>query len=189
MKAESQICFCGSDATEIRTETRKMKILGEQHEVQKEYYHCAVCGEEWVTPEQSKATTDKITAIKRRAQGFLAPQDIKSLREWYGLTQKQAAIIFGGGDNAFSKYERGEIYPSAAMDKLMRLFDSSQDARGKLIEQSLLSEEEKNRILLEKKSSLEESNYKKEKYFLVVVKETYNNKIPATNPYITKEVA
>ena len=189
MKTESQFCSCGSDATEIRTETRKMEILGEKHEIPKEYYHCVSCGEEWVTPEQSKATTDKITAIKRRAQGFLAPQDIKALRERHGLTQKQAAIIFGGGDNAFSKYERGEIYPSAAMDKLMRLFDSSQDARGKLIEQSLLSEEEKNRLLLEKKSSLEESNYKKEKYFVVVVRETYNNKIPATNPYITKEVA
>src|SRR5438105_3384466 len=119
MKTESQFCSCGSDATEIRTETRKMEILGEKHEIPKEYYHCVSCGEEWVTPEQSKATTDKITAIKRRAQGFLAPQDIKALRERHGLTQKQAAIIFGGGDNAFSKYERGEIYPSAAMDKLM----------------------------------------------------------------------
>lgn len=185
MKAESQFCFCGSDATEIRTETRKMEILGEKYEIQKEYYHCTLCGEEWVTPEQSKAATDKITAIKRRAQGFLAPQDIKDLRERHGLTQKQAAIIFGGGDNAFSKYERGEIYPSTAMDKLMCLFDSLQEARGKLIEQSLLSDEEKNGLLLGKKSSLEESNYKKEKYVFVVVRETYNNKIPTTNTYTT----
>lgn len=69
MKTESQFCSCGSDATEIRTETRKMEILGKKHEIPKEYYHCVSCGEEWVTPEQSKATTDKITAIKRRGHG------------------------------------------------------------------------------------------------------------------------
>jgi putative zinc finger/helix-turn-helix protein, ygiT family len=143
MKTESQFCSCGSDATEIRTETRKMEILGEKHEIPKEYYHCVSCGEEWVTPEQSKATTDKITAIKRRAQGFLAPQDIKALRERHGLTQKQAAIIFGGGDNAFSKYERGEIYPSAAMDKLMCLFNTIPEVKKRLIQQSDLSDIEK----------------------------------------------
>lgn len=147
MKTESQFCSCGSDATEIRTETRKIEILGEKHEIQKEYYHCVSCGEEWVTPEQSKATTDKITAIKRHAQGFLAPQDIKALRERHSLTQKQAAIIFGGGDNAFSKYERGEIYPSAAMDKLMRLFDAIPEVKKRLIQQSDLSDIDKATLL------------------------------------------
>lgn len=186
---KNSICHCGNTSPEIRQETRMIAFAGNEYPVTDEYYYCENCGHEWVSPAQLKESLERVTAIKRHAQGFLAPQDIKALRERHSLTQKQAAIIFGGGDNAFSKYERGEIYPSAAMDKLMRLFDSSQDARGKLIEQSLLSEEEKNRLLLEKKSSLEESNYKKEKYFVVVVRETYNNKIPATNPYITKEVA
>ena len=37
------------------------------------------------------------------------------------LTQEEAAKVFGGGVNAFSKYERGEVTQSAAMDKLIRV--------------------------------------------------------------------
>jgi HTH-type transcriptional regulator/antitoxin MqsA len=37
------------------------------------------------------------------------------------LTKKEAAIMFCGGTNAFSKYERGEVIQSKAMGKLMRL--------------------------------------------------------------------
>ena len=182
---KNNTCHCGNTSPEIRHEDRMITFAGNEYPVVEEYYYCKNCSHEWVSPAQLKESLAQVTAIKRRAQGFLAPQDIKDLRERHGLTQKQAAIIFGGGDNAFSKYERGEIYPSTAMDKLMCLFDSSQDARGKLIEQSLLSDEEKNRLLLGKKSSLEESNYKKEKYVFVVVREPYNNKIPTPNTYTT----
>lgn len=133
MKTENQQCYCGNGDIEIRTETRGMEILGKKYDIRKQYCHCPQCGEEWVTPAQSKASTDQIIAIKRRAQGFLAPEDIKALRERHGLTQKQAATIFGGGENAFSKYERGEVYPTAAMDKLMQLFDNVPQAKNYLL--------------------------------------------------------
>jgi HTH-type transcriptional regulator/antitoxin MqsA len=38
-----------------------------------------------------------------------------------GLTQETASKIFGGGENAFSKYESGKVAQSAAMDRLLRL--------------------------------------------------------------------
>jgi HTH-type transcriptional regulator/antitoxin MqsA len=40
-----------------------------------------------------------------------------------GLTQKQAAEIFGGGVNAFSRYERGEVEPGPSTVKLLHLLD------------------------------------------------------------------
>jgi len=52
--------------------------------------------------------------------GLLTAQEIVALRNKLGLTQQDAAKIFGGGTNAFSKYERSEVIQSAAMDKLMR---------------------------------------------------------------------
>ena len=122
-------------------------FAGNEYPVVEEYYYCKNCSHEWVSPAQLKESLAQVTAIKRRAQGFLAPQDIKDLRERHGLTQKQAAIIFGGGDNAFSKYERGEIYPSAAMDKLMRLFDAIPEVKKRLIQQSDLSDIGKTTLL------------------------------------------
>lgn len=133
MKTENQQCYCGNDDIEIRAEVRRMEILGKKYDIHKQYCHCPQCGEEWVTPAQSKTSTDQIITIKRRAQGYLAPQDIKELRKKHSLSQKQAATIFGGGENAFSKYERGEIYPSTAMDKLMRLFDEVPQAKNYLL--------------------------------------------------------
>ena len=56
----------------------------------------------------------------RKIDGLLTAQEIVALRNKLGLTQQDAAKIFGGGANAFSKYERSEVIQSVAMDKLMR---------------------------------------------------------------------
>ena len=121
-------CICGNPA-EIRQERRIINILGEEHAITETYCHCPQCGEEWVTPAQCKAATGQIDAIKRRIMGHLAPADIAALRHRHHLTQQQAARLFGSDEKAFSRYERGEAYPSAAMDKLLRLYDSSESAR------------------------------------------------------------
>jgi len=63
----------------------------------------------------------KAVAAKRRADGLLSPEEIRHAREALGLTQHKAAEVFGGGRNAFSKYERGEVAQSVAMDRLIRL--------------------------------------------------------------------
>src|SRR5690606_39913720 len=45
----------------------------------------------------------------------------RDARETLRLTQGQAAELFGGGANAFSKCERGDVIQSVAMDRLIRL--------------------------------------------------------------------
>lgn len=50
--------------------------------------------------------------------------EVRRIRKKLGLTQKQAAAIFGGGVNAFSRYERGEIEPNMATRHLLRLLDA-----------------------------------------------------------------
>src|SRR5699024_9109270 len=46
---------------------------------------------------------------------------ICAVRKQFDLTQQGAALLFGGGTNAFSKYERGDVIQSVAMDRLLRL--------------------------------------------------------------------
>ena len=50
-----------------------------------------------------------------------------AIRKRLSLTQAQAARLMGGGDNAFSKYERGEITQSAAMNSAPLLLDAFPD--------------------------------------------------------------
>jgi HTH-type transcriptional regulator/antitoxin MqsA len=86
-----------------------------------ECYRCAACGVETVKPPQIRRNQARIADAKRRADGYLTGVEIRDLRESLRLSQPEAAQLFGGGANAFSKYERGEVIQSASMDKLLRL--------------------------------------------------------------------
>jgi HTH-type transcriptional regulator/antitoxin MqsA len=51
----------------------------------------------------------------------LTPLVIRAIREACGLSQRDAAQVFGGGPKAFEKYEAGEVAPSSAMTRLLLL--------------------------------------------------------------------
>jgi len=95
---------------------------------------CSHCGEDITTPDQSRH--NKRTIIEARNQAVaerdraqrLVPADTLRIRKTLGLTQVQAARVFGGGPNAFGKYENAEVAPSDGMEKLLRLADQVPEA-------------------------------------------------------------
>ena len=86
---------------------------------------CSHCDHESSSSAQYIRNHIKIQDEKRRLSGLLTSTEIKEVRRKLHLTQEQAAKVFGGGENAFSKYERGEVIQSEAMDKLLRLATDS----------------------------------------------------------------
>jgi len=109
-----------SDDIEFRGKTVRVDNL--------HVYSCAACGEEFMTATQFKENGLRIATAKaaavddeRKELGLLQAEEVKRIRELFGLTQKVAAQVFGGGANAFSKYERGEGKQSDAMDRLLRV--------------------------------------------------------------------
>lgn len=113
--------MCGSTSVTQHVETEKIAYKKSFLQVPMHYSLCADCGHEFVPAEQIKINDKAVLAAKRTADGLLSPEEIYSIREALGLTQAQAAEAFGGGRNAFSKYERGEVAQSEPMDKLLRL--------------------------------------------------------------------
>jgi HTH-type transcriptional regulator/antitoxin MqsA len=55
------------------------------------------------------------------------PHFIGSVRKKLALDQRQAAELFGGGVNAFSRYENGKTKPPLALVKLLKLLDRHPD--------------------------------------------------------------
>jgi HTH-type transcriptional regulator/antitoxin MqsA len=53
--------------------------------------------------------------------------ELLRIRRKLGLTQQEAAKLAGGGKNAFSRYERGQAKPVAAVTNLFRLLDRHPD--------------------------------------------------------------
>lgn len=86
-----------------------------------ECYVCDECGADPVFEDQIRRNHVRVVDARRRADGLLTGREILDLRKSLGLSQKDASEVFGGGANAFSKYERGEVAQSVAMDRLLRL--------------------------------------------------------------------
>ena len=108
-------------------------LTPESHEIEIEYggarlpirnlegYRCASCGADPILTDQIKRNQAKIADAKRQHDRLLSGAEICSARAFLGLSQADASRIFGGGANAFSKYERGEVVQSVPMDRLLRL--------------------------------------------------------------------
>lgn len=112
------------ESGQLRLETYSDEVEYRDHTIRLDGLQCLVCDNceaEIFRPEQIRQNDRIISEAKRRADGLLLAGEIRSIRKSFALTQHQAAEIFGGGANAFSKYERGEVIQSVAMDRLLRL--------------------------------------------------------------------
>ena len=87
---------------------------------------CRVCGEAFPDAESAmrySAASDELVAQARLQAG----QQLRRVRRKLGLSQAEAATIAGGGHNAFSRYERGQAQPVAAVFHLFELLDKHPD--------------------------------------------------------------
>ena len=113
-------CFQGT--LEQRVKRTHFEYRGRVLEYDQEGAWCNRCDEGIVTGNEATASEslldDFIARVDREEASELA-----HIRKKLGLTQKEAAMIAGGGHNAFSRYERGEARPVAAVVNLFRLLD------------------------------------------------------------------
>ena len=108
---------------------RKYRYKGQEFSLTNVAYSvCRVCGFDLVLPQQKRKNEARIRDEHRRIDGLLTGAQIKEIRRRLGLTQAKAAQLVGGGPNAFSKYERGEVTQSVAMNHLLLLLDAVPDA-------------------------------------------------------------
>ena len=86
--------------------------------------YCPACGEVLFDREQGDRYGELIRLFQRQVNAaHIDPTDIARVRKKLALDQRQAAEIFGGGVNAFSRYENGKTRPPLALIKLLRLLD------------------------------------------------------------------
>lgn len=119
--SQEKCANCGASELQFLTEAETFDYKGQSLTVDVDYSVCIQCGAEAILTEQIKHNDCRVRDAWRTADGLLSGVEILALRKKLGLTQQEAAKVFGGGINAFSKYERGEVIQSEGMDKLMRL--------------------------------------------------------------------
>lgn len=82
------------------------------------------CGDVVLEMDESVRTSKEMLEFNKKVNTELTPIDLLTqVRERLNLTQQQAARVFGGGANAFSRYESGKTKPPVALVKLFQLLD------------------------------------------------------------------
>ena len=89
---------------------------------------CLVCSEVILDGKQGDRYSELIGVYQKQINAaFVDPSYITSIRKKLDLDQREAAEIFGGGVNAFSRYENGKTKPPLALVKLLKMLDRHPD--------------------------------------------------------------
>ena len=89
---------------------------------------CPACAESILDAAESNRVMREMRAFSRQVNAAIVdPGFITKVRKKLDLDQREAAEIFGGGINAFSRYENGKTKPSLALVKLFKLLDRHPD--------------------------------------------------------------
>lgn len=120
---------CGEANPTVITYSDTVEFRGLLLDVEKlQESKCHKCRHKWSTQAQRTHNNlimrDAYITVRdelRAKEGLLTGQEIAQLREMLKINQREAAALFGGGYNAFNKYESGEVLQSFPMDRLLRL--------------------------------------------------------------------
>lgn len=85
---------------------------------------CPACAESILDAGETNRVMREMSAFSKQVNAAIVdPAFIVTVRKKLNLDQRQAAEIFGGGINAFSRYENGKTKPPVALIKLLKLLD------------------------------------------------------------------
>lgn len=89
---------------------------------------CPACAESILDAAESERVMREMLAFNRQVNAAAVdPGFIATVRKKLGLDQREAAELFGGGVNAFSRYETGRTKPPLALVKLLKVLDRHPD--------------------------------------------------------------
>ncbi len=108
-------CFECEQLVEPRIEERKetLPVRGEPVEVLARVGVCPECGADMSVPELDEATLVAAFNQYRSRHGLMTPEEMRRLRERYGLGQRAFALLLGWGEITLHRYESGSLQDDA----------------------------------------------------------------------------
>jgi putative zinc finger/helix-turn-helix YgiT family protein len=113
--------ICGTEMVEKRGALR-LPVNGDDITVASAaHLRCPKCGEIVLRFQDAKRLNEDAIAIYRKKHGLLSADEIRAIRDLFGLTQADLARLLRLGANSVSRWESGRNVQTAAMDMLLRL--------------------------------------------------------------------
>ncbi|MBT1279776.1 type II toxin-antitoxin system MqsA family antitoxin [Thermoanaerobacter sp. CM-CNRG TB177] len=143
--------FCPVCGTERETKVIEKEeistVRGDEIKALAKIRVCSVCGEELFDEELEEENIQRVYDIYRKKHGILSPEEIKGIRESYGLSQRAFAKLLGIGEASIARYETGAL-PEKSLSNMIMLLKDPKNME-KLLEKNedVLSQREKARLL------------------------------------------
>lgn len=160
--------------TKIITKKENYDVCGERIEVDARILVCAYCGEELFCEELDNATLVNAYNEYRRRHKLLFPEEIKNIREQYGLSQRSFSKLLNWGDKTIFRYENGSVQDKAH-NSLLLFLRKPENMRTYLIENEVTLDEKQKMKLWNTLEKLEQDiEYREETKFF----DKFFSKIP-----------
>lgn len=158
---------CGKEVeTKVVSKRETYDVCGEAIEVDARVLVCAECGEEFYSEELDNETLVSAYNEYRRRHKLLFPEEIRKIREQYGLSQRAFSRLLNWGDKTICRYENGSIQDRAHNSLLLFLRDP-ENMRTYLMENEVtLSDRQKEKLLIAIDQLEQNSRQKTERKFL-----------------------
>ena len=94
---------------------------------------CPTCGEVILDAAECARTSAMMLDFSKQVNASIVdPAFIVIVRKKLALDQREAGEIFGGGVNAFSRYENGKTKPPLALVKLLKVLERHPELLGEV---------------------------------------------------------
>lgn len=158
--------LCGKEVdTRIISCRETYNVCGEEIAVDAQVLVCAECGEELFCEELDSLTLVNAYNEYRKKHKLLFPEEIKSIREQYGLSQRSFAKLLNWGDKTICRYENGSLQDKAH-NSLLLFLREPENMRTYLTENEVLLDDRQKTKLMDMVDRLEYvDKYKVDKQF------------------------
>lgn len=104
-------------------------VRGEPIEIEAEVAICQKCSEKVFDEERDSRNLEKAYSQYRENHGLLSPDEIRTTREKYGLSQRALSRLLGWGEITIHRYENGAVQDNAH-DSILRLIEDPSNMQG-----------------------------------------------------------
>ena len=113
-----------------------VRVRGQTVTVEERFVRCDRCGEELVPLEEVGQLERQAASALRDQEGRISPHRIVALRESLGVTQDFFEKAVGLAPKTVVRWETGKVFPSKAVDALLRLLERDRSAFGFLCKEN-----------------------------------------------------
>ena len=171
---------CGKEVnTKLVLRKETYNVCGEPIEVEAGVLVCSECGEDFYCEELDNATLIRAYNEYRKKHKLLLPEEIKKIREQYGLSQRSFAKLLNWGDKTIFRYENGSIQDKAHNSLLLFLREPA-NMRTYLVENEVTLDSRQLKKLLATVDSLQQNETCRVGKISVMDKKVSDKIVPAS---------